>query len=74
MKKEIEPHCSFCGKAQHEVKKIIAGTDANICNECIELCEDLMIDDTDESVGGETDEATEESWANRELPTPKKNP
>lgn len=72
MKKEIEPHCSFCGKAQHEVKKIIAGTDANICNECIELCEDLMIDDTDESVGGETDEATEESWANRELPTPKK--
>ncbi|MBP0645036.1 hypothetical protein J8J17_24905, partial [Mycobacterium tuberculosis] len=35
-KNDIEPHCSFCGKAKHEVKKLIAGQDANICNECIE--------------------------------------
>ena len=41
-KNDIEPHCSFCGKAKHEVKKLIAGQDANICNECIELCDDLI--------------------------------
>lgn len=72
MKKDNEPHCSFCGKAQHEVKKIIAGDDANICNECIELCQDLIEGETvDESVGN-TNEKPEDNWAYRELPTPKK--
>jgi ATP-dependent Clp protease ATP-binding subunit ClpX len=31
-------YCSFCGKAQHEVKKLIAGPTVFICNECVELC------------------------------------
>ena len=31
-------HCSFCGKSQHEVRKLIAGPSAYICNECAELC------------------------------------
>lgn len=73
MKKEIEPHCSFCGKAQHEVKKVIAGEDANICNECIELCQDLIEDENFKNNTGDSKQTdTEENWAYRELPTPKK--
>ncbi|MCT4635530.1 MAG: ATP-dependent Clp protease ATP-binding subunit ClpX [Rickettsiales bacterium] len=36
--------CSFCGKSQHHVKKLIAGPDMFICNECVELCVDIMND------------------------------
>jgi ATP-dependent Clp protease ATP-binding subunit ClpX len=39
---EKELHCSFCGKSQHEVKKLIAGPTAFICNECIELGMDIL--------------------------------
>lgn len=65
MKKELEAHCSFCGKAKHEVKKLIAGQDANICNECIELCEDLL----DDTPSGQ--DVTGDDWLSRRLPTPK---
>ena len=34
--------CSFCGKSQEEVKKLIAGPNVYICNECIESCHDLI--------------------------------
>lgn len=34
--------CSFCGKAQDEVKKIVAGPGVYICDECIELCKDIL--------------------------------
>ncbi|WDT78480.1 MAG: hypothetical protein MPW14_14880 [Candidatus Manganitrophus sp.] len=34
--------CSFCGKSQHEVKKLIAGPSVFICDECIELCNDII--------------------------------
>jgi ATP-dependent Clp protease ATP-binding subunit ClpX len=34
--------CSFCGKSQHEVKKLIAGPSVYVCNECIELCNDIL--------------------------------
>jgi ATP-dependent Clp protease ATP-binding subunit ClpX len=34
--------CSFCGKSQHEVKKLIAGVSVYICNECIDLCQDIV--------------------------------
>jgi ATP-dependent Clp protease ATP-binding subunit ClpX len=34
--------CSFCGKSQHEVKKVIAGPDVYICDECIALCNDIV--------------------------------
>lgn len=37
--------CSFCGKSQHEVKKLIAGPTVYICNECIELCYDIVRED-----------------------------
>ena len=39
--------CSFCGKSQEEVRKIFAGKSANICNECVSLCVDLMEADED---------------------------
>jgi ATP-dependent Clp protease ATP-binding subunit ClpX len=35
-------HCSFCGKSQHEVVKLIAGPSVYICNECIDLCGDIV--------------------------------
>lgn len=35
-------YCSFCGKSQHEVKKLIAGPTVFICNECVELCVDII--------------------------------
>ena len=38
-------HCSFCGKSQDEVKKLIAGPMVYICNECIELCNEIIQDE-----------------------------
>ena len=35
-------NCSFCGKAQNEVKKLIAGPSVYICNECVDLCNDII--------------------------------
>jgi ATP-dependent Clp protease ATP-binding subunit ClpX len=35
-------YCSFCGKSQHEVRKLIAGPTVFICDECVELCKDIM--------------------------------
>jgi ATP-dependent Clp protease ATP-binding subunit ClpX len=42
--KKEELTCSFCGKAQQEVKKIVAGPNVYICNECVLLCEELLED------------------------------
>jgi ATP-dependent Clp protease ATP-binding subunit ClpX len=56
-------YCSFCGKSQHEVKKLIAGPSVFICDECIELCNDII---RDEIAGGE-DGKTVRS----DLPTPR---
>ena len=35
-------NCSFCGKAQNEVTKLIAGPSVYICNECVDLCNDII--------------------------------
>ena len=35
-------HCTFCGKSQHEVHKLIAGPTVFICDECVELCMDIV--------------------------------
>lgn len=43
-------HCSFCGKSQHEVKKLIAGPTVFICNECVELCVDIIKEETKSGV------------------------
>ena len=43
-------YCSFCGKSQHEVKKLIAGPAVFICNECVELCAEIIHDETKQSL------------------------
>ncbi|WP_423455767.1 ATP-dependent Clp protease ATP-binding subunit ClpX [Ottowia sp. VDI28] len=54
-------YCSFCGKSQHEVKKLIAGPSVFICDECIDLCNDIIRDELP---------ATTEAEARGDLPTP----
>lgn len=54
-------YCSFCGKSQHEVKKLIAGPSVFICDECIDLCNDIIRDEQ---------AATPEDGAKDGLPTP----
>ena len=56
-------YCSFCGKSQHEVKKLIAGPSVFICDECIELCNDIVRDEISADQGGKL--------AKSDLPTPK---
>ena len=41
--------CSFCSKTQKQVKKLIAGPSVYICNECIDLCNEIIDDEVDES-------------------------
>ena len=41
--------CSFCGKTQEQVDRIIAGPNVYICNECIEACADIIFDDEEEA-------------------------
>ena len=55
-------YCSFCGKSQHEVRKLIAGPSVFICDECVELCNDIIREEVQEqssTVGG------------KKLPTPR---
>jgi len=53
-KKGPDCNCSFCGKNQEEVEKLIAGPDVFICDECIELCNEIVEDhDGDEDAGAE---------------------
>ena len=42
MSKKNEPICSFCGKGESEVYKLILGPNANICDECIDACDELI--------------------------------
>jgi len=42
-------YCSFCGKSQHEVRKLIAGPSVYICDECVELCNDIIREELDEA-------------------------
>ncbi len=54
-------YCSFCGKSQHEVKKLIAGPSVYVCDECVELCNDIILEELED----------ESSAAIGKLPTPK---
>ncbi len=49
-------HCSFCGKSQHEVRKLIAGPSVFICDECVELCNDIIQEELSET---DTDEKSQ---------------
>ena len=48
-------YCSFCGKSQHEVRKLIAGPSVFICDECVELCNDIIREEMQENVGRSSD-------------------
>src|ERR1700723_2442980 len=54
-------YCSFCGKSQHEVRKLIAGPTVFICNECVELCLDIIGEENKSSL----------SKSGNKIPTPK---
>ena len=54
-------YCSFCGKSQHEVKKLIAGPTVFICDECVELCNDIIQEENKEI----------KSKSSSKIPTPK---
>ncbi|KMN81140.1 ATP-dependent Clp protease ATP-binding subunit ClpX [Chromobacterium alkanivorans] len=58
-------YCSFCGKSQHEVQRLIAGPQVFICNECVELCNDIIREELEKGVG-DAASASED----RPLPTP----
>ena len=47
---EVEVTCSFCGKSQDEVKKLIAGPTVYICNECIDLCNEIVSEDRQQAL------------------------
>jgi len=55
-------YCSFCGKSQHEVRKLIAGPSVYVCDECVELCNDIIKDELQEDVS---------SFGGNRLPKPK---
>ncbi|MBR1904332.1 MAG: ATP-dependent Clp protease ATP-binding subunit ClpX [Alphaproteobacteria bacterium] len=64
-------HCSFCGKSQKEVKKLIAGRGVYICDECIDVCHSIMEEEFDEAehtVKADSDDAS----LLDSLPTPSK--
>jgi hypothetical protein len=44
---KLTMHCSFCGKSQHEVKKLIAGPAVFICNDCVGLCDKIIGTETE---------------------------
>ena len=60
-------HCSFCGKSQNEVKKLIAGRGVYICDECIEVCINIVADEIAEEKKAET-----QSLTGGGLPSPSK--
>ncbi len=54
--------CSFCGKTQDEVRKLVAGPGVYICDECVELCNDILTEELDENTG---------EGADLKVPTPR---
>ncbi len=46
-------YCSFCGKSQHEVKKLIAGPSVFVCNECVALCNDIISEEAQDLMPGD---------------------
>ena len=52
-------YCSFCGKSQHEVRKLIAGPSVFVCDECIALCNDIIREETQSTIGGDKTDKNE---------------
>jgi ATP-dependent Clp protease ATP-binding subunit ClpX len=56
-------YCSFCGKSQHEVRKLIAGPSVFVCDECVELCNDIIREEVQEEKNAAT--------SKKKFPTPR---
>ena len=56
-------YCSFCGKSQHEVRKLIAGPSVFVCDECVELCNDIIREEVQEEKNAAN--------AKKKFPTPR---
>ena len=61
MKQDDELHCSFCGKTQAQVRKLVAGPNAYICDVCVDLCGDIIDSESDDEV----------QYKDFKLPTPR---
>ncbi len=55
-----DPRCSFCGRGQSQVEKIVVGDSVHICNECVKLCNDVLVEE----------ESKTTAWENSEIPKP----
>jgi ATP-dependent Clp protease ATP-binding subunit ClpX len=60
-------YCSFCGKSQHEVRKLIAGPNVFICDECVELCNDIIREEMEETAPATTSKLPKPHDINRVL-------
>ena len=63
-------YCSFCGKSQHEVRKLIAGPTVFICDECVELCNDIIREEIKGAVAARKDGAVPRRWKSASISTP----
>jgi ATP-dependent protease Clp, ATPase subunit len=61
VKQDDELHCSFCGKTQAQVRKLVAGPNAYICDVCVDLCGDIIDSESDDEV----------QYKDFKLPTPR---
>ena len=59
--------CSFCGKSQDQVSRLIAGPGAYICNECVRVCLDILSDDDDKETPSASLELPEEMPSPRDI-------
>ena len=62
-----ELRCSFCGKPQSQVKRLISGSGVYICNECISLCQDILAAEENNTAAGGADSTVQPD----RLPKPK---
>jgi ATP-dependent Clp protease ATP-binding subunit ClpX len=60
-------YCSFCGKSQHEVRKLIAGPSVFVCDECVELCNDIIREEMQEKSSGGGDKLPKPQQINEVL-------
>jgi len=58
-------YCSFCGKSQHEVRKLIAGPSVFICDECVDLCNEIIGEETESDAAARAPDGAQSQW-----PTP----
>ena len=53
---QSDPRCSFCGRSHNQVDKIITGPQVHICNECVKLCNDVLVEERQKTLPWETEE------------------